>query len=108
MSIIQLLRERKADLFRKNNAGMTLLHVAANNGHLSVVQWLLKHDLDPNATSISGCTPLHVAVSAGFPNIVSALLAAGARLQANKGGKKPTDLPTSAEILALLPKPDDN
>ena len=38
MGIVQLLVEKKGDITAKNTAGMTPLHTACNNGHVSTGQ----------------------------------------------------------------------
>ncbi len=86
----------------KNNAGHAPLHVACNSGQISIVQWLLSKDADPNDADKQGDTPLHVAARAGFKGIVSALLAGGAKQASNRSGKTPAQVALDKEIAALL------
>lgn len=45
-----------------NDDGMTLLHLAASNGSIEYVEFLLKHGANPNIFNINGDTPLHLIV----------------------------------------------
>lgn len=58
-----------------NNDGATPLHLAASNGHLSIVDWISKRpDLDLNRQDKSGCTCVERAAKAGHAEVVSLLL----------------------------------
>lgn len=54
----------------------TCLHLAARNGHVDVVQTILKAGVDPNVLTNAG-TALHEAVLAGQKSVVCSLLKAG-------------------------------
>lgn len=56
----------------------TLLHQAANCGHMDVLHALIEAKLNVNAISNSGQTPLYWAASKGYIEAVRALLSAGA------------------------------
>jgi ankyrin repeat protein len=58
--------------------GESLLHVAAKNGHLSMVKLLLERSANVNIQDESGNTALHYAASAGKKDIVKYLLEQGA------------------------------
>lgn len=58
--------------------GYTLLHHAARNGHLPVVQYLIEMGVDLDATNSQGNTALHLAVMAEQVEVVDFLLASGA------------------------------
>ena len=61
---------------------MTPLHVCAVQGHLDVVNYLLKQiGIEINAQDQQKCTPLFYACSAGHSNVAEILLRAGADLQ---------------------------
>jgi len=61
-----------------NDAGDTLLMLAAYHGHAGTVAALLAHGADPNQANDKGQTPLAGAVFKGSDEIVRALLKAGA------------------------------
>mmetsp|Transcript_3085 Transcript_3085/g.10753 ORF Transcript_3085/g.10753 Transcript_3085/m.10753 type:complete len:172 (-) Transcript_3085:814-1329(-) len=54
------------------------LHIAAQNGHLALVQMLLKKGADVNAQNAQGQTAMHMAVSYDLDPVVACLTAAGA------------------------------
>jgi len=58
--------------------GYTPLHIAANSGHLKVLDLLLHNGADVNCLSINNSTPLHLAMSGGHIDCVLLLLAYGA------------------------------
>ncbi|KAL7950516.1 ankyrin repeat-containing domain protein [Trichoderma barbatum] len=58
-----------------NDNGATPLHLAAENGHLAIVDWISKRpDLDLNRQDNSGCSCVERAARAGHAEIVSLLL----------------------------------
>ncbi|MBF6475601.1 ankyrin repeat domain-containing protein [Nocardia gipuzkoensis] len=61
-----------------NDAGDTLLMLAAYHGHADAVAALLKRSADPNRANDKGQTPLAGAVFKGETGIVRQLAAAGA------------------------------
>ena len=58
--------------------GNTALHVAAQNGKLSIAKWLLGLGVDVNRQNATGQTPLHYAVAYQYGHLVSYLVNAGA------------------------------
>lgn len=54
--------------------GNTPLHIAAEKGYYSVVEMLIKDNVDINARNRFGETPLHLAVMMGYKTIVQLLL----------------------------------
>jgi len=65
---------------KKNSKGSTALHLAAANGHASVIETLFEGHLPYiNARNEKGRTPLYEAARNGNPRAVSALLRQGAR-----------------------------
>ena len=83
-------------------------HTATPNSpcppQLSIVQWLITKEADPNDADKAGDTPLHVAARAGFKGIVSALLASGAKQSSNRGGKTPANVALDKDIARILEK----
>lgn len=72
----------RANVNCKSAAAETALHVAAGEGHLSVVIELLRLGADTGAQTLSGATPLHMAVCEGHEAVVKQLLEAGASANA--------------------------
>jgi len=54
--------------------GTTPLFIAAQQGHIAVVDALLEKNVNPNQAKLNGATPLLVAAQNGHPEIVKALL----------------------------------
>lgn len=63
-----------------NEQGQTLLHVAAHEGHVEIVDFLLRCGANLDARNRHGNTPLHCAVVSGREKIVQALVGAGANM----------------------------
>lgn len=80
----QLVAQGK-DLNLPNEVGITPLHVAAANGYLSVVKFLLKHGVNVNVCDNDLWQPLHGAACWGNEQhlkIIELLVEAGAQLDA--------------------------
>ena len=69
---------------------------------ISVVQYLLSKDADPNDADKSGNTPLHIAARTGFKDVVKALIAAGAKPSSNRAGKSPQQLTPDPDTAAMI------
>jgi len=52
----------------------TLLHLASDNGHLSVVEYLVNQKADINAKTIDSWTSLHFAAENGHLSVVEYLV----------------------------------
>ncbi|MCP4748815.1 MAG: ankyrin repeat domain-containing protein [Desulfobacteraceae bacterium] len=64
-----------ADVNQADNNGITLLHLAAHEGHIEVVKLLLSHpNIDVNQADNNGITLLHLAARRGHVEIVKLLL----------------------------------
>lgn len=59
----------------------TALHLAAWQGHVTIVQLLLLHGADVNALGERGKTALHYAIEHDHPDVVEVLISHGADLQ---------------------------
>lgn len=81
---------------RRRSERLTVLHL-----QISVVNYFLTKDADPNDADKSGNTPLHVAARTGFKDVVKALIAAGAKQSSNRAGKNPSDIAMDHDIAAL-------
>ncbi|KAL4203682.1 hypothetical protein AMTRI_Chr01g105130 [Amborella trichopoda] len=76
----------------KDSQGRTALHMAAANGHLEVVDYLIRNGADPNASNMENNTPLHYACLNGHTQVVTKLTLAGANVAAlNSHEKSPVD-----------------
>jgi ankyrin repeat protein len=84
LGIVKLLIEQGAPADAKlppNNG--TALHLAAEEGELEMVKWLVAKKLDLTSTDSAGWTPLLRASAAGRTDVVKFLLAQGAQLDDN-------------------------
>ena len=74
-----LATEAGANIDLANSQGCTALDIACDNGHLEIVEILLRAGADVNQLG-KDWRPLRIASSAGHLEIVNALLAAGAKV----------------------------
>ena len=75
---IELIRGGRVNIHATDRVGITALHVAARNGHDSVVSVLIEHGAEIDARANSGDTPLHHAAYGGSAPALYTLLEAGA------------------------------
>jgi ankyrin repeat protein len=89
----QVYEERPQDLNIADNAGNTPLQIAALQGHMEIVEFLLEKNCEVNSRNIEKDTPLIDAVENGHIEVVKLLLDHGAdpRL-GNAIGQKPIEL----------------
>ena len=77
VQVIETYFKDKANLAAINahaeDAYYTLLHVAAESGHMKIIELLLKSGALPCCTSEDGQTPLHLAAASGHLAAVQAL-----------------------------------
>jgi ankyrin repeat protein len=72
---VRLLIEAGADLNKKGDWGLTVLHEATSNGLTDLVRLLLSHGADATATcKIDCCTPIHYAAMNGHTEVVNLLI----------------------------------
>lgn len=76
------LKQEGVDVNAKDADGRTLLHGAASNGHLEIVELLLSAKAEVNTHDEEGWTPLISAASAGKLGVVRRLGQAGADVSA--------------------------
>ncbi|GAB2277075.1 hypothetical protein Dimus_011784 [Dionaea muscipula] len=76
----------------KDTQGRTALHMAAANGHLDVVDFLLSKGVNVNACNMEKNTPLHWACLNGHTEVVKNLIMAGANVSSlNSHDRTPID-----------------
>jgi ankyrin repeat protein len=104
VQIASILVARDALVDARNDAGETLLHRAAADGHLAGIELLVSHGARVDATDLHGFTPLHSAVKEGRLEVAARLLALGASADARgTDGRTPSDLATNdPEMDALV------
>ena len=86
MSELQSLCGRYADINMRTREGRTALHLAASNGHVPTVRFLLQTGADINLVDNKGNTALLLAAENGHLKAVRLLLTAGAELDSNQLG----------------------
>ncbi|XP_063685855.1 poly [ADP-ribose] polymerase tankyrase-2-like isoform X3 [Bolinopsis microptera] len=88
------LKQAKLNLMLTNdNMGKCLGHIAAQNGSINCLHWMLEQGLDPNSTDSCQNTPLHAAASKSQILAFSCLLYHGASQEAtNNKGETPMDV----------------
>nr|XP_046247922.1 CARD- and ANK-domain containing inflammasome adapter protein [Scatophagus argus] len=90
----------KADINAVNSSNETLLHVAAEYGHLSIIELLIHKGARLDLQDNRGHTALHRAASRGHSEIVRALIQAGAPIYTlDIQGKTPIHLAAENEHL---------
>ncbi|PPD66744.1 hypothetical protein GOBAR_DD36379 [Gossypium barbadense] len=74
-------RERER-LFKDHPKSLSFiaLHMAAANGHLDIVEYLIGRGVDVNASNVENNTPLHWACLNGHVEVVKKLVSAGANV----------------------------
>lgn len=86
-----------------NEAGDTLLMLAAYHGHADTVRLILQHGGDANRANDRGQTPLAGAVFKGYTEVARALLEAGADPDAGTpSARAAAQMFERKDILALL------
>ena len=82
----QITHPRHANIADPKN-GNRVIHIAAQNGHLPVVEYLIGLGADVGAQNKTGQTAMHMAVEYNYYGIIQALIAAGADQSAtNRAG----------------------
>lgn len=101
--ILDLIKEDKTLVNRKDNAGYTALHEAALSGHLDAVKELISAGAKVNTMAANGATPLHDAAINSQIKVVKHLLEKGANASLrNEEGQRPIDLTDDLRIRSLL------
>ncbi len=90
--LARLLDVGKVRLTYRDQAGRTLLHLAASLGHSEMIRFLVHEGLDVNVRDRRGNTPLHYAAYYGRVTAIQTLLALGADLHARNTHRGETPL----------------
>ena len=89
---VEALLHLNAPIMLRNAAGKTALHLALEEGRLSIVRIFIKH-VSVLATTKDGDTPLHIAAAGGHKECVEALLQLNAPIMLrNAAGKTARDI----------------
>lgn len=89
----------------RNSASQSALHLSAANGHLNIVEFLIKylHPIDINVQTDEGSTPLHWAALNGHLAIVEKLIETGADATIkNASGRSPMTLAEQQSHLEVV------
>ena len=94
MELVQFLVQEGADKEEADNDGVTVLLIAAQEGHLEVVRYLVMEVLlDVNKARNNGWTPLHAASNEGHIDIMKCLMHYAALLDVKTNdGRLPIDV----------------
>jgi ankyrin repeat protein len=90
----------RSAIFARNESDQTALHLAAKQGNLGMVEFLLRNEAVINAEDDDDRLPLHYAVISGSASVVYALIRRGADRTAKDGrGLSSRDLCNSSSTL---------
>ena len=96
-----------ADIEIATATGMTAVCLAANYGHLEVLEYLIGEGGDVNASCEDGCTPLHLAILEEHVEIITCLLKHGADITAtNIDDESALDWAADSEPIRLCELPN--
>lgn len=99
-----LARGAEVESVADNGTGLRPLHSAAAGGHEVIVHLLLDRGADIEATQGGGVRAIHSAAHRDDVSMVRLLVGRGADPSAaTDDGRRPADLTTDPEVLALLP-----
>lgn len=97
------VEEKAIDVNGRDTGGKTPIHVAARDGTLGIVKYLIHHGSDIHAKTNRGQTPLHLAAGEGKLNIVHYLIQNGANIQIKDSeGKTPLHIAVSEGKLSVV------
>ena len=85
------------DVNKKDPFGSSGLHMAAQEGNLEIVEWIIQNGGDVNIQCSEKTTPLHTAAQRGFLKIVESLIKNGADIDAKAIENNTTPLMAAVE-----------
>jgi ankyrin repeat protein len=85
LALVDLLLAEGADPLLRDRDHNSLLHIAAEHGHIPMIQRLIEAGINVNVQAHNGATPLHIAARSGQTGAVRYLLEQGADVQLGKG-----------------------
>jgi len=95
--------QKGRDLDVKDDTGATAMHVAAANGYLDVMEFLLDNGALVDVQDRDGWQPIHAAVCWGQDAAIEMLFNHGADLDAKtNNNERPSDLTEDEELLEIL------
>ncbi|CAF1786408.1 unnamed protein product [Brassica oleracea var. botrytis] len=87
----------------RDSQGRTALHMAAANGHMSIVEYLISQGVDINALNEENNAPLHWACLNGHIEVVKKMILAGASLSLlNRYERTPMDEAIGAGKMEII------
>ncbi|KAG0694241.1 Protein phosphatase 1 regulatory inhibitor subunit 16B [Chionoecetes opilio] len=96
---LKMMKSQGQSLMFRDNQGATPLHVAAANGYVRVVEYLLSQSVPTEARDHDDWAPLHAAACWGHPDVLEMLVQNGANLHARtKNQETPYDICEDAEL----------
>ncbi|XP_076036396.1 protein phosphatase 1 regulatory subunit 16A-like [Oratosquilla oratoria] len=96
---LQNTKAQGLSLMTRDEHGATPLHIAAANGYMRVVEFLLSHGVPTEVRDLDDWTPLHAAACWGHPDVLETLVHHGANLQSRtKNHETPYDICEDAEL----------
>uniref|UniRef100_A0AAR5P5I3 Protein phosphatase 1 regulatory subunit 16A n=2 Tax=Dendroctonus ponderosae TaxID=77166 RepID=A0AAR5P5I3_DENPD len=99
LSDMTSLAQRGESLEQYDSQGATPLHIAAANGYISVVDFLLEHGVRTDVKDKDEWQPSHAAACWGHIDVLELLAQAGANLNArNKNDETPSDICEDPDI----------
>ncbi len=99
VEILRSLIKAYKNICELDHEGLSLLHIAAEAGHIKVVQELLDGGINVNIKSIHGLSALCYAVNEGYTSIIELLLDNGATNEDSRSA----DIYWMASLLSCSP-----
>ncbi|XP_069943582.1 protein phosphatase 1 regulatory subunit 16A isoform X2 [Cherax quadricarinatus] len=96
---LKSMKSEGQSLMFRDHQGATPLHIAAANGYVRVVEYLLSQNVPTEVRDHDDWSPLHAAACWGHPDVLELLVQNGANLHARtKNQETPYDICEDAEL----------